>query len=63
MSKLIFRSDGYEIELDISSAMRRAIHDKNPRELDKVIEEFKHLIISNTSALSPRFKIRLPWFN
>lgn len=61
MSKLIYRADaGWEIEIDISSGMRRAIHDGNPDHLDKDLIEMKSLITKNTSALAKSTKFKVP---
>jgi len=66
VSKLIYHADsGYSIELDISSSMRRAIHDGDPDHLDKDLLEMKSLITKNTTGLHklPAIKIpRLPKF-
>lgn len=61
MSKLVYKStQGYEMELDISSAMRRAIHDKNPLMLEESFAEFKRMIVAD--KFTPRFKPPKPWF-
>ena len=61
MSKLIYKSDsGYSIELDISSTMRRAIHDSEPDHLDKELIEMKQLIVENTTGLRQANKFHIP---
>lgn len=61
MSKLVYHSDsGYSIELDISSSMRRAIHDNNPDHLDKDLVEMKTLITKNTTGLGQTTMFKMP---
>lgn len=61
MSKLIYQADsGYSIELDISSSMRRAIHDGDPDHLDKDLIEMKSLITKNTTGLHKLTGIKIP---
>jgi len=61
MSKLIYQADsGYSIELDISSSMRRAIHDGDPDHLDAPLVEMKTLITKNTTGLHNISGIRMP---
>jgi hypothetical protein len=61
VSKLIYKADsGYSIELDISSSMRRAIHDSNPDHLDKDLVEMKRLIAKNTSGLNNDSLFKMP---
>ena len=61
MSKLVYHADsGYSIELDISSSMRRAIHDGDVDHLDKDLLEMKSLINKNTIGLGKPSKFRIP---
>jgi hypothetical protein len=62
MNKLIYQSETYSIELDITDAMKRAIKEHDVDVLDEQFEEMKTLIQKNTTGLNEPFKIPLPWF-
>ena len=62
MNKLIYQSETYSIELDITDAMKRAIKEHDVDVLDDEFERMKILIQENTTGLYEPFKIQLPWF-
>ena len=62
MNKLIYQSETYSIELDITDAMKQAIKEHDVDVLDEQFEEMKTLIQKNTTGLYEPFKIQLPWF-
>ena len=62
MNKLIYQSETYSIELDITDAMKQAIKEHDVDVLDEQFEEMKTLIQKNTTGLHESYKIPLPWF-
>ena len=62
MNKLIYQSETYSIELDITDAMKQAVKEKDVDVLDEQFEEMKTLIQKNTIGLYEPFRIPLPWF-
>lgn len=62
MAKLIYQSETYSIELDITDAMKQAIKEHDIDVLDDEFAKMKTLIGENTSGLYEPFKIQLPWF-
>lgn len=62
MNKLIYQSETYSIELDITDTMQQAIQEHDVDVLDEEFEKMKTLLQKNTAGLYEPFRIQLPWF-